>query len=183
MNISFATTEHAEQIAALHAVSWVVTYRDDLSPLYLQHVVPTERLAAWRERLANPAENQFVLVAKEHGAVVGFACAFVGEHSDWGSHLENLHVKPSHHGRGVGRSLLLQVASICEQKHPGQGLYLSVNQSNEHAQKFYLALDAQNAQTSVWNAPDGTRVPAFRFSWPSAAILAKRRLTTVGSAC
>lgn len=176
MNITFASSEHAEQIAALHAASWAATYSDVLSPLYLQDVVPTERLAIWQERFKNPRENQFVLVAKEDGVVVGFACAFVGEHSDWGSYLDNLHVKKSHQGRGIGSGLLVQVASICEQRLPGQGLYLSVNQTNEHAQNFYLAIGAQNSQAAVWNAPDGTSVPTFRFSWPSAAILAKKQL-------
>ncbi len=173
MNIDFASSEHAEQIAALHAASWAATYSDVLSPYYLERVVPTERLAIWQERFENPKANQFALVALEAGVVVAFACAFVGEHSDWGSYLDNLHVKPSHQGRGIGSSLLLQIAAICEQRCSGQGLYLSVNQSNLRAQKFYLALGAQNSQAAVWNAPDGTSVPTFRFSWASAATLAE----------
>jgi L-asparaginase II len=74
--------------------------------------------------------------------------------------------------------LLLQVAAICEQRCSGQGLYLSVNQSNLRAQKFYLALGAQNSQAAVWNAPDGTSVPTFRFSWTSAATLAENAANT-----
>lgn len=177
MNIGLASSEHAEQIAALHAASWATTYSDVLSSFYLQRVVPTERLAIWQERLDHPRENQFVLVATEEDLVVGFACAFVGEHSDWGSYLDHLHVAESHHGRGVGSSLLVQVASICEHRRQGQGLYLFVNQSNERAQKFYLAFGAQESQVAVWDAPDGTSVPTFRFSWQSIAILAGRRVT------
>lgn len=177
MNIDIASSEHVEQIAALHAASWAATYSDVLSPCYLERVAPAERLAIWQERFTNPKVNQFALVAKEAGAVVAFACAFGGEHPDWGSYLDNLHVKQSHQGRGVGSRLLLQVAAICEQKSPGQGLYLFVNQSNLGAQKFYLAHGAENRQAAVWNAPDGTSVPTFRFSWPSAATLAQKRLT------
>lgn len=179
MNIDFASSEHAEQIAALHAASWAATYSDVLSPYYLEHVAPTERLAIWQERFEKPKVNQFALVAIEAGGVVAFACAFVGEHSDWGSYLDNLHVKPSHQGRGVGSSLLLQVASICEQRCSDQGLYLSVNQSNLRAQKFYVALGAQNSQAATWNAPDGTSVPTFRFSWASAADLAENAANAV----
>lgn len=101
MNINFASSEHAEQIAALHAASWAATYSDVLSAFYFERVVPTERLAIWQERFEDPKVNQFTLVAKEAGGVVAFACAFVGEHSDWGSYLDNLHVKQSHQGRGV----------------------------------------------------------------------------------
>lgn len=169
MNINFASSEHVEQIAALHAVNWASTYREDLSAAYLQHVVPSERLAIWQERFRNPRENQLVLVASEDEVLVGFSCAFVGEHSDWGSLLDNLHVKQSHQGRGI----VMQTASICEQKCPGLGLYLFVAQSNVRAQKLYLALGAENSPTADWNAPDGSCVPAFRSSWPSAAMLAK----------
>ena len=174
MNIDFASSEHAEQIAALHAASWAETYSDVLSPYYLERVVPKERLTIWQERFKNPKVNQFTLVAKEAGGVVAFACAFVREHLDWGSYLDNLHVKQSHQGRGIGSRLLMQVAAICEQRCSGQGLYLLVNQSNLRAQKFYLALGAQNSQAAVWNAPDGTSVPTFRFRWPSAATLANK---------
>lgn len=174
MKINFASSEHTGQIAALHAASWAATYSEVLSPIYLERVVPAERLALWQERFQNPKANQFVLVAEEAGGIVAFACAFIEEHSEWGSYLENLHVKQSHQRRGVGSSLVLQVAAICEQKCPGQGLYLSVNQSNLSAQQFYLALGARNSQAAVWNAPDGSRVPTFLFSWPSTAPLAKK---------
>ena len=173
MNISIASSEHAEQIAALHATNWASTYREDMSAAYLQYVAPTERLAIWQERFNNPRENQLVLVASENEVLVGFACAFVGEHSDWGSLLDNLHVKQSHQGRGIGRSLLIQTASICEHKCPSLGLYLFVAHTNVRAQKFYLALGAKNFPTADWKAPDGSCVPAFRSSWPSAALLAK----------
>lgn len=173
MTIHFATSAHAAPIAALHAASWAATYSDVLTPVYLANVVPDERLAIWQDRFAAPKPNQFTLVALEGGEVVGFACAFVGEHAAWGSYLDNLHVKQSHLGRCIGKSLLLQVAAICEQKAPGRGLYLSVNQSNLRAQQFYLALGAQNAQTAVWHAPDGTLVPTYRFAWPAAATLAQ----------
>lgn len=173
MNISFALPKHAEQIAALHATNWASTYKEDLSAAYLQHVAPTERLAIWQERFNDPRETQVVLVASENEVLVGFACAFVGEHSDWGSLLDNLHVKQSHQGRGIGRNLLIQTASICEQKCPGLGLYLFVAQSNVRAQKLYLTLGARNSPAADWSAPDGSCVPVFRSSWPSATMLAK----------
>jgi ribosomal protein S18 acetylase RimI-like enzyme len=177
MNIRPATAEHADAIADLHASSWSITYNDVLSQDYLQNVVPSERLSVWRERLKNPRENQFVLVAEDNGFVIGFACAFVMEHLEWGSYLENLHVRQSHHGRGIGAKLLIEVAAICEQKCAGKGLYLSVNQANQNAQKFYLKLGAENTQVSVWDAPDGSHVPTFRFVWKTTAALAERGLT------
>ena len=135
----------------------------------------------WRERLKNPRDNQFVLVAEDNGFIIGFACAFVMENLKWGSYLENLHVRQSHHGRGIGTKLLLKVAAICEQKCSNQGLYLLVNQTNQNAQKFYLKLGAENAQVSVWSAPDGSHVPTFRFAWKTSTALAECGLTDIGS--
>ena len=177
MNIFPATAEHADAIGDLHASSWSITYNNVLSQDYLQNVVPSERLSVWRERLKNPRENQFVLVAEDNGFVIGFACVFVMEHLEWGSYLENLHVRQSHHGRGIGAKLLIEIAAICEQRCAGKGLYLSVNQANQNAQKFYLKFGAENAQISVWNAPDGSQVPTFRFTWKSTAALAEQGLT------
>jgi ribosomal protein S18 acetylase RimI-like enzyme len=178
MNIRFATLEDAAAIAALHASSWSVTYNNVLSPDYLQHTVPSERQAVWHERFTNPKANQNVLVAEDAREVIGFACVFVGENVEWGSYLDNLHVSQFHQGKGIGTELLIQIASICEQTCPDQGLYLSVNQANHRAQRFYLSLGAYNAQASVWNAPDGSQVPTFRFSWQSVVPLAEKRLTS-----
>lgn len=177
MNIRLARTEDFVAIAQLHALSWSVTYSDVLSPDYLQLTVPMERQAAWRERFKNPKENQIVLIAEETEDIVGFACVFINEHVEWGSYLDNLHVSQSHQARGIGTSLLAQVAFHCEERCPQKGLYLSVNQANIRAQKFYLVHGAHNAQSSVWSAPDGSQVPTFRFAWKSVLPLTEQRLT------
>jgi len=177
MNIHFAKPEHATAVAALHAASWNATYSSVLSQSYLREVVPAERKAVWQERFARPKENQFVLVAEEDGDVVGFACAFIGEHPELGSYLDNLHVRQSHQGQGLGACLLVEVAAICERSRPGLGLYLMVNQDNHRAQRFYLGFGAHNAEASVWHAPDGSHVPTFRFVWSLAAPLAGTLLT------
>ncbi len=181
MHIRFAKQGDVTEIAALHASSWNVTYSTVLTSEYLQHTVPAERQAVWQARFANPKENQLVLVAEEGNKVVGFACAFVGEHVEWGSYLENLHVARFHQGKSIGTALLVEVASICAQRCPGQGLYLSVNQANQLAQNFYLALGAYNAQASIWDAPDGSKVPTFRFWWKSVVPILERRLTRLST--
>lgn len=175
IKIRFARLEDVSSIAALHAASWATTYANMLSPAYLQHTVPADRQAVWSERFNKPLHNQVVLVAEESNEIIGFACFFIREHVELGSYLDNLHVKQSHQGKGIGKSLLAEVAFICEQKCPGLGLYLSVNQANRRAQMFYLALGAHNIHADVWNAPDGSQVPTFRFYWKLAGILAGTR--------
>lgn len=174
MRVRRARVEDAAAIAALHGASWARTYADALDADYLRHRVPAERLALWQRRFAEPQANQHVFVAEVAGEVIGFACAFIAEHDDWGSYLDNLHVAHGHQGQRVGSALMAAVAAACERLNPGRGLYLSVNQSNQRAQGFYAALGAANADAGVWNAPDGSVVPTFRFAWPTTAALAAR---------
>jgi ribosomal protein S18 acetylase RimI-like enzyme len=129
----------------------------------------------WAERLRAPEANQFVVVAEVSGCTAGFACVFAENHAGWGSYLENLHVSTTFQGRGIGSALLGEVARWCESRRAGGGLYLSVNQDNCRAQRFYLRHGARNAEPGVWSAPDGSSIPTFWFTWSSAASLVKAR--------
>jgi ribosomal protein S18 acetylase RimI-like enzyme len=171
MHIVTAAESHAEAIAALHSASWAATYNDVLSADYLASTVPQERQQIWRDRLGTPRRNQVVLVAEDGDQLIGFTCLYLAEHAEWGSYLDNLHVSHAWQGQGIGKQLLLAAAQVSEAHHPGLGLYLLVNQTNQRAQGFYQAHGAYNAQASVWNAPDGSTVPTFIFRWPRAAAL------------
>lgn len=166
-----ATPADAEAIAALHAASWRRNYGGALSAAYLEHEALADRQAIWAQRFTAPKANQHVLVAEDGDSVVGFVCAYVAQHAEWGSYLDNLHVHESAQGRGTGRTLLRQMARWCGEQAPGQGLHLLVNQDNLRAQDFYRSLGARNAQSAVWNAPDGSVVPTFWFVWDTTAGL------------
>lgn len=147
MKLRIATLSDANAIANLHTASWRSTYHSVLTKEYLQHTVPIERKAVWKQRLEAPGDNQYILVAESKKSIVGFACAFAGENPEWGSYLDNLHVSKSHQSKGLGRSLLIKVAQWCNQQFPGNGLCLLVNQA------------------SVWDVPDGSLVPTYWFVW------------------
>ena len=55
--------------------------------------------------------------------------------------------------------------------HTDLGIHLWVLQSNIAAQKLYQRLGAHNAESSVWQSPDGGAVPEFRFVWLNAEAL------------
>jgi len=114
------------------------------------------------------------VIVERETVVVGFACVFAAEHAQWGSYLDNLHVSSALQKQGVGTALIAAVAQWCELQAPGRGLYLSVNQSNITAQQFYYRLGARSAESSVWNAPDGSTVPTFWFVWESVVPLAAK---------
>lgn len=172
MQVREASIRDAQPIAALHAASWQNTYAKVLQPKYLSEIVPVERKALWQQRLSQPALTQRALVALESDQLVGFVCAFIDEHPTLGSYLENLHVAKHAQGRGIGRRLLREAAALCARHATGPALYLSVNQDNDRAQRFYLSLGATNSAAAVWKAPDGSAVPTYRFEWPSVTELA-----------
>ena len=174
MKLRVASSGDAHAIAALHAASWKSTYANVLQSAYLSDVVPFERQAVWQQRLGEPRASQRVMVAEHAGKVVGFACAFVDEDPSLGSYLENLHVAIPAQGGGAGTLLIGAVATICSEQAVSPRLYLSVNQDNTRAQRFYRGLGALNAAHAVWNAPDGSAVPTFRFEWTSVTDLAQK---------
>ena len=174
MKIREAALYDVEPIAALHAASWQNTYAKVLKKKYLTDLVPLERKALWQQRLSQPRSGQRVLVAVASGQVIGFVCIFIDENPALGSYLENLHVASPAQGHGIGGKLICEAASICAKQAASQKLYLLVNQDNVRAQDFYLSYGATNAAEAVWNAPDGSAVPTFRFEWPSVVELAEK---------
>jgi len=136
-----------------------------LSKEYLENIVPQERIELWRNRLSKPKSNQYVIVAESEGKVLGFACFYAGKQPQWGSYLDNLHVRKASQAQGTGKSLLLNGARWCQLQAPDKGMCLLVNQNNLKAQEFYAWLGASNLKGDVWNAPDGSVVPTYWFVW------------------
>lgn len=170
MQLRSATPLDVPAIAALHAASWRSTYRGALSDEYLASDLVADRNALWSQRLLAPSPQQYVVVAQENDTLLGFACAYLNEDPGWGSLLDNIHVSPQAHRRGVGSKLLLATASHCAAVATEIGLYLWVLRSNTAAQAFYSAYGAKNVGADVWDAPGGTSVPRFRFAWRQAHL-------------
>jgi GNAT superfamily N-acetyltransferase len=87
----------------------------------------------------------FAHVAEEEGAILGMAIWFVN-FSTWtgrhGIYLEDLYVRPEARGRGVGRRLLAELASVA--RHSGYGrVEWAVLDWNETALRLYRSTGAQ----------------------------------------
>lgn len=174
MRIRLAHARDASGIASLHARSWRAAYRGMLSDTYLDGPVETERAQLWHRRFAQPAANQYVVVAEAAEQIVGFACAYGAEDPTWGTLLENLHVAQDHKRRGIGARLVAQVASWSAQTHPQACLHLWVLKPNLPAQNFYQHLGAEHIESAVWHPPEGGPVPQIRLAWRQPqSLLAK----------
>ncbi len=91
---------------------------------------------------ARPAAE--VLMAQWDGQAAGFAL-FFQNYSTFlakpGLYLEDLFVLPSMRGKGIGKSLLIQLAQLCVERDYGR-LEWSVLDWNKPAIDFYLSLGA-----------------------------------------
>lgn len=171
MNYRPAKPDDAEAIATLHAQSWVDTYRGIFSDKYLDEEVWAERKLSWAERFADPASNQYVLVAtekdpSENEDIAGFICVFGNQHAQRGTFVDNLHVANAHQKKGIGKALMQMAAEWSMQTYADQGMYLEVLEGNHGARDFYARLGATHQETNLWQPPGGgAKVKDMIFIW------------------
>lgn len=167
MDLRPALPADAKSIAKLHAASWRTAYRGMYRDEYLDDDVDRDRKKVWKKRFASPADNQFVLLATEGDALLGFVCAYGNSDARWGTLVDNLHVRVDQQGRGLGRRLLAASALWSRQHYPDALFHLWVLDGNAKARRFYELLGAQPQESAVSEPPDGGSVTAWRYVWPS----------------
>ena len=114
-------------------------------------VVATE--TSFSEALFGPSPAVFCHVAEVDGAVVGFAVWFLN-FSTWlgrhGIYLEDLYVRPSHRGTGLGKALLETLVAIARERGYGRVEWWVLDW-NEPAHAFYRSLGARPMdEWTVW---------------------------------
>jgi len=169
--LRLAAPHDADSIAQLHAHSWRIAYRGVLSDDYLDNHVVAERTQAWRERLTSPSANQIVMVAERSDDICGFICAYGDEHVQWGTYVDNLHVRGDMKRQGIGRTLLLAIARWSHERYPGKGISLNVLEANDSARRFYETLGGAPVESGVWRPPGGGEVNELRYAWQDVAAL------------
>ncbi len=104
----------------------------------------TGGVAELGEALFGPRPAAEVLVARQDGAIAGFALhfptfsTFLARRGLW---LEDLYVRPAHRGKGIGRALLAAVAQVAAARGCGR-LEWSVLDWNAPALAFYRGMGA-----------------------------------------
>ena len=166
-----AKPSDADAIALLHTRSWRENYRGSFSDAFLDGELPEERIRIWRARLADPPENQLVLLAFDETSLVGFVCACGAADPEWGSFLDNLHVASAAKRSGIGTALMTQVGARLDDRYPDHGVYLLVLEVNTSARRFYERLGGRNDGMSTMETHGGTVVQSCRYVWPRAERL------------
>lgn len=164
-----AGPEDAQAIAALHAESWRAHYRGILPDAYLDGEVLAERQAVWRKALGAPRAGQLVMVAVQQATLAGFVAIVREGEPDFGAEIENLHVRPGLHGRGLGRRLL--GAAVGRLAADGvTSACLWVFDANEAAIRFYRRLGG-TPDKQGFDPFAGAHAPHTRIVWPDLAVL------------
>jgi ribosomal protein S18 acetylase RimI-like enzyme len=171
MHLRLALPADAPAIAALHSASWAIAYAHILHADWLSQDLAADRLHVWTERFAAPDPTMRVLLADDHDGLAGFACIFLAADPHWGSHVDNLHVRPGLKGQGLGRRLLGAAARLALAEAPGAGLDLHVFAANTAARGFYARVGGQEGPLDKEIAPDGSRQAYCRVWWPDPTIL------------
>ncbi|WP_033373283.1 GNAT family N-acetyltransferase [Sandarakinorhabdus sp. AAP62] len=166
-----ATAADAAAIAALHTASWQTAYAHILAANWLANDLAADRQRVWSDRFTAPDPAMRVLLAEDHDGLAGFVCIFLAADPQWGSHVDNLHVRPGLKGQGLGRRLLAAAARIALSETPGLGLDLHVYAANTAARGFYRRLGGLESLAEKEAAPDGSTQAYQRIWWPDPKAL------------
>ena len=162
-----ARSSDVQAIATLHTDSWRRSYRGMLPDVYLDGDLDTDRAAVWQQRFYD-AEGQPVtltVMAELNGEILGFAHSVSDEDPDWGTLLDNLHVRHATKRLGVGTRLMAETAAWLEKRDDTASLYLWVLEGNVPARQFYDALGGRVVGRGV-SHQGGANAPKLRYWWP-----------------
>ena len=169
-----ARPSDVDAISKLHADSWRSAYRGMLPDAFLDHDVFADRAELWRKRFGADGEQDVSLtvVADLGGELLGFAHSLVDEDPEWGTLLDNLHVRPDLKRTGVGTRLVAETAAWLEPNAAAPKLFLWVLEANTPARRFYDALEGQVVGRGVSNE-GGASVASLRYFWPQLDALSR----------
>ncbi len=108
-----AVVTDAEGIARVHVDTWQATYPGIMPAELIASMTYEKREKRTRERLADPENKSFEIVAVENGKVVAFASGGAvrkDQGMDYGGELYAVYVHPDHQRKGLGRKLTRAVA-------------------------------------------------------------------------
>jgi ribosomal protein S18 acetylase RimI-like enzyme len=142
MTIRLATLKDAEQIAAVHVLSWQGAYRGLLPDDFLATLSVERRIAQWQRTLANSAN--IVPVYEDDSEVVGFVsygrCRDEDLDQDQTGEICAIYLLPDRWGKGFGAALMREgLARLRERGYLAASLWVLAG--NERAIRFYEQFD------------------------------------------
>ena len=139
IEIRTATVADLSLIEALHRVSWQFAYKGMVTDAFLADEVPRIMARKWE---SYPSDDWIVLLASVEGKAAGFVALDMAH--EGGPYVDNLHVAPESHGRGLGRALMGEMAVRVARKG-GASIWLTVIRENLGSRAFYRRIGGREA--------------------------------------
>ena len=172
-----AVEEDWPAIAALQTATWRFAYRGILTDAYLDGELDEDRRTLWRGRFVHgidPAQVTVLAKPAAGGAPLAFACILAGR-DNWGSLVDNLHVRPDALRQGLGRAVLREAAArLIVGSHEATPVHLTVYEQNGRAIAAYESYGGRLAERRTETGVDGRSHALRRYLWDSPAALVER---------
>ena len=170
IQIRVATLPDSELISKVHSSSWKSAYKGILPQEYLDNEVEKEKREHWVRELAAPDNSHnFVLLAMEGSAAVGFISVYDVADGSYDAFIDNLHVLPEEKGKGIGLKLMAAAAEKLANFNK-KSVYLWVFDDNLPAVGFYKKLGGIMADKSICTIK-GREISQTRFYWDDFTML------------
>lgn len=164
MNIRQAKKSEWSVIADIHIESWQDAYRNVLPDQYLKCHAASDIRTFWSKKCVKA--DDLILIA-EDGDIIGFIAIWCRPDA----FIDNLHVKPIHRSKKIGRALMQAAARelILNGKNSA---YLWVFVSNQAAIRFYEGLGGERKETARKNI-FGHLVPSIKMVWNDISVMTR----------
>jgi ribosomal protein S18 acetylase RimI-like enzyme len=162
LKIRKATKVDLPGIASLHIQSWRNAYAEVLPKEFLGDPIEREFTRYWHN--IDIGDEDVVMVAEDDD-LLGFIAVWCLPTP----YIDNLHVKPSLHSKGIGSTLLISAAEeLLARGH--KTAYLWVFTSNQKAVRFYERLGGVTTGNTPQNIFDYS-IPSLKIEWMDLAVI------------
>jgi GNAT superfamily N-acetyltransferase len=166
MNLAIrkADIEDAAAIAHVHVESWKTTYAGIVSDVFLASLSKEDRTHSWQEQIL--AGNISIFVAEDEKGIFGFAAGgkIREKLDDYDAELYAIYLLRERQGQGVGRTLVLTLASVLRAEGLTSMLVWVLEQNPSVS--YYEHLDAVQIARKVINI-GGADLQELAFGWAS----------------
>ena len=164
MKIRRAIKKDLPEIASLHIQSWRNAYAEVLPKEFLGNPIEREFTRYWYN--IDIGDEDVVMVA-ENDDLLGFIAVWCRPTP----YIDNLHVKPSLHSKGIGSTLLISAAEeLLTRGH--KTAYLWVFTSNQKAVRFYELMGG----VTTGNTPQNIfsySISSLKIEWKDLTVIPK----------
>lgn len=158
MKLRQATLADAEELGALHVLSWQAAYAGVFPASFLSNL-RVEARVRWFERRVKGGTP--ILVADSDSGIAGFCLIGPSEEPGWGE-IFAIYVDPSRWGGGYGHALLNEAESVLRKDGHSSAL-LWVLEDNPRARRFYERQGWELAKPIRFEEIGGTYVTERRY--------------------